>query len=113
MQRSISGASELCDDSLQIRFSLLSFTVGSIEASARDSGTGKCLRGHKPKTFFFCLFLVSCVMHTSKGHLTADRSGHGVLDTLNASMCGFRIQFCIQMDDADPQTQLSRGENYK
>jgi len=56
MQRLISGASQLCDDSLPIRFSLLSFTIGSIEASARDSGTGKCLRGHKPKTFLGFLF---------------------------------------------------------
>jgi len=55
-------------------------------------------------------FLVFFVM--SKGHLTADRSGHGILDTLNASMCGFRTQFCVQMDYADPQTQLSTGENY-
>jgi len=64
--------------------------------------------------FFFCfLFLVFCVMHMSKCHLTADRSGHGVLDTLNASMCGFRAQFCVQMDDADPQTQLSTDEKCK
>ena len=52
-------------------------------------------------------------MHTSRGHLTADRSGHGVLDTLNASMCGFRTQFCVQKEDADPETQLSAGENCK
>ena len=60
-QRLISGASQLCDDRLPSRFSLFSFTTGSTDANARDSGTGKCLRGHKPKKFlvfffFFALF---------------------------------------------------------
>jgi len=98
----------------QLEFSLLSFTIASIEASARDSGTGKCLRGYKPKTFFFFVFcFFFCVIHMSKDHLRADRSGHGILDTLNVSMCGFWTQFCVQMDYADPQTQLSTGENCK
>jgi hypothetical protein len=51
-------------------------------------------------------------MHTSKGHLTEDRSGHGVFDAFNAFLCGFRTQIWVD-DDPNPETQLSTGENCK
>jgi hypothetical protein len=52
-------------------------------------------------------------MHWIKEHLTADMLGHGVLDTLNASMCELRTHFCVQKDGTDPRTKQSISENCK
>ena len=93
MQTLISGALSFSITAYQLDFLYLVLQLLLLQLVPEIRELGNAYVDTCQKCFLFFWF---CVTHMSKGHLTADRSGHGVLDTLTLRLLMSYIYIYMQ-----------------